>query len=487
MTMAESVESVEAMLRDFAPYLLPLGGLEFYGSSTELRDIIHICQHLSSPQSAPNEDPRKFYIFAEQYHGKTTIAKATDNRAKGNGLASFYLDGVAGASQNELKNLRERRDAIVLLDGMPEVAAKRRILIERFNSLSGKGVLFAPPQFSVDANLDASIPRLRLSHIDHRLIDKLAWIVGEIRERLRGESGAGTEDLSPAITNLPARALLSLASVRLGSRVKDLPDLADKIADALRLQFKVGLEDRVAAEDLAVIFMGFFSPDSTTQEHAFRLWVEGETDCRMLRLVSRLAGEAHAVNFEDGFSILPLGEGREGGASKAAEVVIKERTKRNSDVFMLDFDESGKHAKDELQILDQDVILLDPKLSCSRSDADVEIEDFVSLSCLDRFYDASPALLPEREIIKFKAPMSRRIVVNGADKESLVQWLESNATLTDLENLFLVLCDIRARFSLKNPFPTGEMQVRRKKLEVEFDPAKNFGSSPRRWFEKIVH
>jgi hypothetical protein len=262
---------------------------------------------------------------------------------------------------------------------------------------------------------------------------------------------------------------------------KDLPDLANRIADALRLQFKVGLEHRVAPEDLAVIFMGFYSHDSRRQEHGFRLWVEGETDCRILKLVSRLAREAHAIDFEDGFSILPLGEGREGGASKAAEAVIKERTKKNSDVFLLDFDESGKHARDELQILDQDVIL-DPKLSCSRSDADVEIEDFVSLSCLDRFYDASPSLLPEKEIIKYKPPMSRRIVVDGADKELFVEWLESNATLADLENLFLVLCDIRARFSLKNPFPASEMQVRKKKLEGEFDQAKHFGSRPHHWF-----
>jgi hypothetical protein len=483
MTTAETAEFVEGMLRDFSPFSSTLGGLEFYGCSTELRDVLQLCHNVSSSRTGTIENPQKTYLFIEPHHGKTTIAKATDNQAKSNGLTSFYLDGTAGATQKALKDLQSTADAIILVDGMPEAAANRRVVIERFNSLSGNGLLFAPPEYSVDANLDSSVPRLRLGHVDQRLIDKVAWNVGLIRERLRGEAGLISENLSTALAKLPARAFLSLSSVSLGSRIKKLPELANRIAEALQLRIELELDMRMPEEDLAVIFMDFYSSDSRKTGHGFRLWLEGETDCRLLKLVSKLAKAGDGTDLEDGLSILPLGEGREGGTSKAPEVVIKEQTRRNRDVFLFDFDESGKHARDELKILEQDALLLDPKLSCSRSDADVEIEDFINLSCLDRFYNSHVALRPEKEVIRYKSPMARRIVVEGIHKEMLIDWLESNASLADLENVFFVLCEIRARFSLKNPLSTSSMQARRKQLEEEFDQAKQVGNRPRHWSE----
>ena len=41
--------------------------------------------------------------------------------------------------------------------------------------------------------------------------------------------------------------------------------------------------------------------------------------------------------------------------------------------------EPGRHAKAELDVLDQEVLFLDSKIACSRVEVDVEIEDFVSL------------------------------------------------------------------------------------------------------------
>ena len=215
--------------------------------------------------------------------------------------------------------------------------------------------------------------------------------------------------------------------------------------------------------------------------HGFRLWVEGDSDCRVLKLVSRLANETKGIDLEEGLSILPLGRDREGGTSRALTVVLSEHTRRNKDIFLLDFDEAGRHAQEELEVLQQDVVLLDPKLSCSRSSSEVEIEDFISLSCLDSFYEAQSELRPEVEIIRYKTPATRRVVVNGEDKETLVTWLEANASLSDLENLFFVLSDIRSRFSLRNFLPLSEMRSWRKKLEDQTDVSKHFGARPEHW------
>ena len=99
MTTVETAEFVEGMLRDFSPFSSTLGGLEFYGYSTELRDVLQLCHNVASPRTGTIENPQKTYLFIEPHHGKTTIAKATDNQAKSNGLTSFYLDGTAGATQ----------------------------------------------------------------------------------------------------------------------------------------------------------------------------------------------------------------------------------------------------------------------------------------------------------------------------------------------------------------------------------------------------
>jgi hypothetical protein len=90
-------------------------------------------------------------------------------------------------------------------------------------------------------------------------------------------------------------------------------------------------------------------------------------------------------------------------------------------------------------------------------------------------------LRPEMEIIKYKPPAARRIVIDGADKESLVAWLEQNASLDDLENLYFILCDIRSRFSLKNSLSIGEMRTWRKTLEEECAVGKHLGNRPKHW------
>jgi hypothetical protein len=150
-------------------------------------------------------------------------------------------------------------------------------------------------------------------------------------------------------------------------------------------------------------------------------------------------------------------------------------------LFLLDFDDPGRHAVEELRALQQDVMLLDPRLSCSRHDGDVEIEDFIALGCLDDFYNGHASLRPEKETLRYKPPPSRRLVVDGKDKETLVQWLEEHGTLEDLENVYVLACDIRARFSLRNPVTSEQLQALHKKIQSESVSRKHIGTRPQHW------
>ena len=326
-----------------------------------------------------------------------------------------------------------------------------------------------------DASVNNEYPRFTLSHIDQRLDDKLAWLIGLVREQLADEVGEISEVLSTSLGHLPTRALATLAGASLGSKVRELPKLASRIAEALQLRAVIEGTEPLSREDLAIIFVEFYSPFPAKVSTGFNLWVEGETDARLFRRVAELAG------LLEGLAIEPLGESRDGGTTKAVEIVLSHRTRRHHDIFLLDFDEPGRHAQEKLQLLGQDVILLDPRISCSRSDSDVEIEDFIDVSCLDRFYEAHPDLRPEKEIIRYKDPAARRIVVNGADKETLTVWLEANASLSDLENMLFLLTEIRARFSLKNFYSLAEIEVRRKHLYTENNILKQFGCRPKHW------
>jgi hypothetical protein len=95
--------------------------------------------------------------------------------------------------------------------------------------------------------------------------------------------------------------------------------------------------------------------------------------------------------------------------------------------------------------------------------------------CLDRFYAANPDLCPEKEIVRYKNPQSRRLVIDGIDKERFVNLLDANAFLADLENLLLILCEIRGRFSLKNLLSPKDRSAWRKRLSEEVKPQKQIG------------
>ena len=134
-----------------------------------------------------------------------------------------------------------------------------------------------------------------------------------------------------------------------------------------------------------------------------------------------------------------------------------------------------------MKTLDQEVIFLDAKIACSRVEPEVEIEDFVSVGCLDRFYATYQEFRPEREVIRYKQPASRRLVIDGAHKEQLTEWLETNAGPEDIESLMFVLCDVRNRFSLRNLPAMKDRQIWRRRLIEESNRDKHFGNRPKHW------
>jgi len=193
MTVETSTAVVEAMLRDFSRCSSTLGGLEFYGTSIEFRDLIQVCRDFAGTHGQ-RKGSDLTYLFIERFHGKSTMAKAIETEAKSGGLAVFSFDGTIGSTQKSLRDLQSKTGALTIVDGLPEPAANRRTLLERFNSLGGKGLLLSPPEYCADASLDSDIPRLRLDHVDQRPIDKLAWLLGLVRESLR-DAGLGSEDI----------------------------------------------------------------------------------------------------------------------------------------------------------------------------------------------------------------------------------------------------------------------------------------------------
>src|SRR5258708_16051291 len=156
----------EVMLHEFSAFCVTLGGLDFYGKSPEFSDLLAVCSEFASLATTQPANPRKAYIFIEPHHGKTSLAKAIDIEAKSKEMSSYYFNGTVGLTQKELKDLQPKADVLVLVDGIPEAAASRRVLLERFNGLSGRALLFATPQYYAEANLDETVPKMKLSHVD---------------------------------------------------------------------------------------------------------------------------------------------------------------------------------------------------------------------------------------------------------------------------------------------------------------------------------
>ena len=217
MTPEELRDLVQLSLCDFTSFAHEFGGLEFYGHSPEFSDLLQICREFSLRPDAGNTS-RKAYIFLEAAHGKSSLAKAIAIEGAANGATVERLDGTSGLTVKELNALQQKTDVLVIVDGVPDASPARTVLLERINSLKGRAILFARPDYSNDANLKPDVPTVSVAHIDQRQIDKVAWLVGLIREHLRDERGQIPQAFSDALKKIPVGAFTALCGVALGSR-----------------------------------------------------------------------------------------------------------------------------------------------------------------------------------------------------------------------------------------------------------------------------
>src|SRR5258708_1764138 len=140
------LSDIESLLQDSSLCSRELGGLEFYGYSKEFRELLQLCNDFATAVSAEKELPRKAYVFLDEYHGKSSLAKAMAIQTEANGGKVFRFDGTIGSTSRDLKDLQTIDNALIIIDDLPEVAANRSTVLERINSLRRRAVLLARPE-----------------------------------------------------------------------------------------------------------------------------------------------------------------------------------------------------------------------------------------------------------------------------------------------------------------------------------------------------
>jgi hypothetical protein len=299
-----------------------------------------------------------------------------------------------------------------------------------------------------DAALAAFVSRHKTSHLDERSIDKLAIIVGYAREAF-SQGVSGHEVDFSSLRRLPKDVLVALVStVRCGDKAAELPRIGEKIGRLVAARLALGDTANIEIDEMITLFEPLIGTmPAGVGPRSYRLWVEGDTDLRLLQLTAGLSGADWPLL--SGLEIGLIGTGgRGGGTSRLPETIARERTSPDWDLFLFDNDESGREAGALISKLGQRSLILPLQLAASASEDNIEIEDLVSVECLDQFYEGECNLSPESELLVYGTNERRRLVVRGIDKEQLVQWMQNNAKLDDVQNLVRLLKHVRWMFGL---------------------------------------
>lgn len=324
-----------------------------------------------------------------------------------------------------------------------------------------------------------------LSHIDKRKDDKICWLIGLITEYLRDGQGQFTDITRSKLRLLPLDTLRTGCQLPWREHMTDVPALVRIIKDKIELATLNPEQTQLNPNALFECFTNWaFPPSKTSIDAKYRLFVEGETDQRMFQLAAQQAHSRLQVDLLKGITINPLGEGREGGTSQLISVVTEHRTNKVKDIFLFDNDDSGREAVKKAGTMDQRCLLLPREFSRRPEVGDsveVEIEDLLSVDCLDKFYESHPHVSPELETIYYKKD-GRRIVVCGSDKERLVDWVGQNATYEDLERIVYVLCWIRLELGLSVEKDRKDLEAWKRELCSAGSYTNRFGRRPKPWW-----
>ena len=359
--------------------------------------LMNLCEEAAGPISA-SEPTRRICISLPQGHGKTCLARAVERAARSNGLLTArYIDGTRNIAANEIRKAKEDGCILLVLDGLPITQSHRSQLLTRVVQAYVHAILFCDPAYIEDSALVTFGAKFVVQHVDEWAIDKLALILGYAREVLHQErfERSGTED---RLLSLSGSALTALTTtIRCGDKAAMLPKLGEQLGALLQIRSALNNVKHIEIRDLLKLlqpFIGNIPSPSSLRVH--RLLVEGDTDLRLFQLAAALADSTRRLLA--GLELRLIGTaGRGGGTSQLAETIAREQTSPEWYLFLFDNDSSGRAARDLVSKLGQRFLILPQPLATNSWLDDFEIEDLVSVDCVDRFYESETNLLPEAE------------------------------------------------------------------------------------------
>ena len=433
---------------NFSDYTRHLGNEVFYGATQEFAGLLNLCEEAVSAISS-SEPRRLICIMLPHGHGKSALARAMERAARADGFDTCQcFDGTRNVVANEVQNLLKDQTALLILDGLPTAQNARQQVLTRLIKGAAHVILLCAPVHAPDAALATFVSRYKTSHLDERSIDKLAIILGYAREAFA--QGVADRDVDfSSLRRLPKDVLIALvATVRCGDKAAELPRIGERIGRLIATRLALGDAANVEIDEMITLFEPLIGTmPAGVGPRSYRLWVEGDTDLRLLQLAARLSSTDRPLL--SGLEIGLIGtSGRGGGTSRLPETIARERTSPDWDLFLFDNDESGREAGTLIRKLGQRALILPLQLAASASEDNIEIEDLVSVECLDQFYEDEFNLSPESELLVYGTDERRRLVVRGIDKEQLVQWMQNNAKLDDVQNLVRLLKHVRWMFGL---------------------------------------
>ena len=457
-----------------------IGSIVLYGESEQWRAVCEAIDDFC--RDAGSDGTPRLAVLLPQGGGKTTIASGVERKLRTTRTVRVVEDGLT-ASWGELRTMAPRADVCFVIDGLPDSLEQRRQSFSRMREIRGPLLVLSDPAYRADEGLGA-VDRLELPHIDARPSDKVCLLLGMIWEEARANDGDAPQ-AAALVGRLPLRVLATVCEgMPFGRRYSEIGRVARALVERLLITAQDGGE--LEAEAFIEICSPVLRDREITPANSYRVWVEGETDVRIFEIAARLAMDRGAPDLWRGFAILATGVGRDGGAGQATSVVAREATQANRDLFVLDNDPRGRAAKEKLEALNQKVLLLHDaflrKHRATDDNVEVEIEDLVSVECLDRFFEARTDLSPEFEALFYANPRVRRLVVRGADKEPFVQWLETNATFEDVERVVFVLCEICHHFGLGALKPKSDMRAWRDAICDPGHSSSRAGRRPAPWW-----
>lgn len=189
-----------------------------------------------------------------------------------------------------------------------------------------------------------------------------------------------------------------------------------------------------------------------------RIVVEGETDQVYLQTAATLCEREWGTNPLEGLLVEPAGADREGGADAVVKTLIALSTQQIPAIGILDNDLPGREARKTAGKFGPPPLLL-PKefdrLAVPPGQDEVEIEDLVALSLLERFYEENEHFMEGRTRIEMGRRV--RIVVGGPHKLECSEWVAANATLDDVERILYIIFLIRDKLRFARPAAIPEL------------------------------